>query len=166
MEKNLKQNKKMILARIEEMFEHNTVEEFSVYELVHLEFVKEGKQRFLRLYVDKDGGISHDDCVLISRKLSLILDEEDMIKDAYILEVSSPGIERPLKKIKDFIRFSGEKVEVKLYAPLESIGLKKFMGIICSVDGNDIEIKLEENDEIVKIPFEKIASTKLVFTFD
>ncbi len=162
----MKKSKKMILDTIEKMFEDNTIEEFSIYELVHIELVKEGKQKFLRLYVDKDGGISHDDCVLISRKLGSILDEEDLIQEAYILEVSSPGIERPLKKLKDFVRFTGKKAEFKLYAPLEEIGMKKFIGNITSVNNEDIVIKLEENDEIVTVPFDKIATSKLVYSFD
>ncbi len=163
--KVLKQNKKMVLEHITAMFEDGGVEDFSIYELVDIELVKEGKQKFLRLYVDKEGGISHDDCVLISRKLGMILDEKDLIKEAYILEVSSPGIERPLKKLKDFIRFAGREVEVKLYAPLEGLGLKVIVGIIESVEDNDVRIKLEDKDEVVSIPFDKIASSKLVFRF-
>ncbi len=166
----LKQNKKRAVSIVEELFEgsqdKSALEEFKAYELVDIEYVKEGKDRFLRVYVDKEGGISHDDCVMISRKISEVMDSIDPIKDAYILEISSPGIERPLKKFKDFERFSGEKVEVKLYAPIEGLGLKKFIGWIDKAIDNDVYIEHEETGEIVVIAFEKISSAKLVFTFE
>ena len=85
------------------------------FELVDIEYVKEGSNWYLRVYIDKPGGINVDDCELISRALSDKLDEEDFIDDAYILEVSSPGLGRPLKKDKDFERSLGEDVEIKLY---------------------------------------------------
>lgn len=165
-ERNLKQNKKVLLEIIEDLFESGTVEEFVPYELVHAEYVKEGKERYLRLYVDTEGGVSHEDCALVSRKLGDILDEKDLIKEAYILEISSPGVERPLKKLRDFERFLGEKVEVKLYAPLEGLGLKVLIGYIDSVNGEDIIIELESDEKLITIPFEKIASSKLVFSFE
>ncbi len=166
----MKDKKKRAVSIVEEMFEgsdnNKIIEEFKNYELVDVEYVKEGKERFLRVYVDKEGGISHDDCAMISRKISQIMDEVDLIKDAYILEVSSPGIERPLKKFKDFERFTGRKVEIRLYAPLEGLGLKKIIGIIESAKDNNITVLNEENDELVVIEFEKISSAKLVFTFE
>ena len=85
------------------------------FELVDVEYVKEGANWYLRIYADKEGGINIDDCVFISRALEEKLDEEDFIKDAYILEVSSPGLGRPLKKDKDFRRNLGKDVEGKFY---------------------------------------------------
>ena len=83
------------------------------YELVDVEYVKEGSTWYLRAYIDKPGGISIDDCEAVSRRLSTILDEKDFIDDSYILEVSSPGLGRPLKKEKDFKRSLGEEVEIR-----------------------------------------------------
>ena len=89
------------------------------FELVDVEFVKEAGTRYLRLYIDKEGGITIDDCELVSRAFGDLLDQEDFIEESYILEVSSPGLGRPLKKEKDFLYFMGEKIEVKLFRPLE-----------------------------------------------
>ena len=85
------------------------------YELVDLEFVKEGQSWYLRLYLDKEGGITLDDCEKASRAIEVVMDEKDPIEQAYYLEVSSPGLDRPLKKEKDFIKYAGEVVDVKLY---------------------------------------------------
>ncbi|MGL4790862.1 MAG: ribosome maturation factor RimP, partial [Anaerotignaceae bacterium] len=85
------------------------------FELVDVEFIKEGQNWYLRIYVDKDGGISIDDCELVSKAFEKIVDEKDPIEQAYILEVSSPGIDRPLKKEADFVKFKGELVDIKLY---------------------------------------------------
>ena len=85
------------------------------FELVDVEYVKEGANWYLRVYADKEGGINIDDCVLISRALEAKLDAEDFIEDAYILEVSSPGLGRPLKKEKDYLRSIGKSIDIKLY---------------------------------------------------
>ena len=90
------------------------------FELVDVEYVKEGSNWYLRVYIDKENGINIDDCELISRALSDLLDEKDFIEDSYILEVSSPGLTRPLKKTVDFTRSIGKKVELKLYQPVEA----------------------------------------------
>ena len=98
------------------------------FELVDVEYVKEGANWYLRIYADKEGGISIDDCVLISRALEVKLDADDFIKDAYILEVSSPGLGRPLKKEKDFQRSIGQSVDIKLYKAIDK--QKEFTGIL------------------------------------
>ena len=85
------------------------------FELVDVEFVKEGANWFLRVYIDKEGGITLDDCQIVSEELSVLLDEKDPINRRYFLEVSSPGIERPLKKDRDFERFKGSLVKVKTF---------------------------------------------------
>ena len=90
------------------------------YELVDVEFVREGSNWFLRAYVDKEGGFSVNDCEKVSREFSDLLDEEDFIEESYILEISSPGLGRPLKKDKDFARSIGEEVELKLYKAVEN----------------------------------------------
>lgn len=89
------------------------------FELVDVEYVKEAGDWYLRAYIDKPGGITIDDCELVSRRLSDLLDEADYIKDAYILEVSSPGLTRPLKKDKDYDRNIGKLIDVRLYQPVD-----------------------------------------------
>lgn len=110
---------------------HSTVEalvrpflEENEFELVDIEFVKEGGNWFLRVYVDKEGGIDIDDCGRVSEYLSARLDEKDPIEQAYFLEVSSPGAERPLKKVQDYHKAVGEHVFVTTYEPID--GLKEF----------------------------------------
>lgn len=119
------------------------------FELVGVEFLKEGANWYLRVYIDKPGGITIDDCQDVSEQLSVKLDEIDPIRQSYILEVSSPG-ERPLKKERDFERFKGETVEVKLYQPIN--GKKVFEGELLGLNGNIIEIKMDDG---VKMGFEK-----------
>ncbi len=131
------------------------------FELVDVEYVKEGSNWYLRVYIDKQGGITIDDCELVSRALSDILDEKDFIEDAYILEVSSPGLTRPLKKDKDFARSIGEEVEIKLYKPLNK--RKDYCGILKAFDADTVTID-EDGDEIV-INRSDIALIRLSFDF-
>ncbi len=114
------------------------------FELVDVEYVKEGANWYLRVYADKEGGINIDDCVLLSRALEAKLDEEDFIEDAYVLEVSSPGLSRPLKKDKDFKRSLGKEVEIKLYQPVEK--QKEWEGTLVSYNEDSITIALEEKE--------------------
>lgn len=114
-------------------------------ELVDVEYVKEGSDYFLRAYIDKEGGVTIDDCEAVSRPLSDLLDEEDFIPDAYILEVSSPGLGRQLKKEKDFIRSIGKEVDVKLYKAVEK--RKEFTGFLLENDSDSILID-EEGKEL------------------
>ena len=106
-----------IVTRTEELV--MPIIEENHFELIDVEYVKEGANWYLRVYADKEGGINIDDCVLISHALEEKLDAEDFIKDAYILEVSSPGLDRPLKKDKDFKRNLGKSVEGKLFRAVE-----------------------------------------------
>ncbi len=94
--------------------------------LIDCEYKKEGGRRILRLYIDKKGGVGLDDCEAVSRSVEPVLDSEDFIDEAYTFEVSSPGLDRPLKTDRDFIRYEGEDVEVGLYAAID--GKKKFTG--------------------------------------
>ena len=116
------------------------------YEMVDVEYVKEGNNWYLRAYVDKPGGITINDLERVSRQLSDLLDEKDFISDAYILEVSSPGLGRPLKKERDFDRSIGEEVEVHLYRSLN--GNKQYVGLLKSYDKDTITIETEEGSEI------------------
>ncbi|MGI6669630.1 MAG: ribosome maturation factor RimP [Acetivibrionales bacterium] len=115
------------------------------FELVGVEFLKEGANWYLRVYIDKPGGITIDDCQAVSEQLSVKLDEADPIRQSYILEVSSPG-EMPLKNERHFERFKGETVEVKLYQPIN--GKKVFEGELLGLNGDIIEIKTDDGIEM------------------
>ena len=115
------------------------------FELVDVEYVKEGADRILRVYIDKPGGIRIDDCELISRALSDALDRDDLMDEAYVLEVSSPGLLRPFKKDKDFARNIGEEVELHLFKTQNDD--KDFIGILKSFDKESIVLELEEGKE-------------------
>ena len=137
------------------------VEEYG-FELVDVEYVKEGGTWYLRTYIDKEGGISIDDCEKVSRRLSDILDEKDYIDDTYIMEVSSPGLGRPLKKEKDFKRSLGKEVDIRTYRMIDK--QKEFTGILKDYDKDTVTIELE--NETLKT-FEKgdIALIRLAFDF-
>lgn len=132
------------------------------FELVDVEYVKEGSNWYLRAYIDKEGGIAVDDCEVISRRLSDWLDQEDFIDDSYILEVSSPGLGRPLKKEKDFARSIGKEVDIRLYRQREK--QKDFTGILTAYDKDTVTIELEDEKQMV---FERseIALIRLAFDF-
>ena len=132
------------------------------FELVDVEWVKEGANWYLRAYIDKENGITVDDCEEVSRALSDLLDEEDFISENYILEVSSPGLGRPLKKEKDFIRSMGKDVDVRLYRQLNK--QKEFTGALSAYDENTVTLTMEDGSQMV---FEKadIALIRLALDF-
>lgn len=151
-----------------EMYESRT-EEFLLplieerhFELVDVEYVKEGSSWYLRAYIDKEGGIAIDDCEVISRILSDWLDKEDFISDSYILEVSSPGLGRPLKKEKDFARSLGKEVDIKLYRAREK--QKDFTGALAEYDKDTVTIELEDGSRMV-FERQEIALIRLAFDF-
>lgn len=111
------------------------------FELVDVEYVKEAGNWYLRGYIDKPGGITVNDCEQASRIFSDKLDEEDFIEDSYIMEISSPGLDRPLKKDKDFIRNMGKMVEIRTYRPIEK--QKEFCGVLAAYDSNSVTIDEE-----------------------
>ena len=117
------------------------------FELVDVEYVKEAGNWYLRAYIDKEGGITVDDCETISRILSDWLDRNDFIEESYILEVSSPGLGRPLKKEKDFARSLGDEVELRLYKPRNR--QKDFAGILKAYDRDTVTIETEEGTDEV-----------------
>ncbi|MGN0170179.1 MAG: ribosome maturation factor RimP [Lachnospiraceae bacterium] len=131
------------------------------FELVDVEYVKEGGNYYLRAYIDKEGGIQVNDCEVISRQLSDLLDEKDFIEDSYILEVSSPGLGRPLKKEKDYIRSMGKEIEIRTYRAVNK--KKEFFGVLSAFDDSTVTI---ENDE-GQMVFQKtdIALIRLAFDF-
>jgi len=131
------------------------------FELVDVEYVKEGSNWFLRVFVDKDGGIDIDDCGRISEYLSEKLDADDPIPSAYFLEVSSPGAERPLKKAEDVANAVGKDVFVTTYEPVE--GLKEFEGRLLSFDNDELVVVVGKKN--YAIPYSKVASARLAIIF-
>lgn len=114
------------------------------FELVDVEYVKEGTNWYLRAYIDKPGGITIDDCETVSRALSEVLDEEDFIPNAYIMEVSSPGLGRPLKKPKDYERSIGKAVEIRTYRAINKE--KEFVGALKAYDKDTVTIIINEEE--------------------
>ncbi len=131
------------------------------FELVDIEYVKEGGNWFLRIYVDKEGGIDIEECGRISEYLSARLDENDPIPNAYFLEVSSPGAERPLKKPQDLYRAIGKHVFVTTYEPIG--GAKQFEGTLLSFDEQTLTVQTGKQQ--TGIPYDKVASARLAILF-
>lgn len=132
------------------------------YEIVDVEYVKEASTWFLRIYIDKPGGITVDDCEKTSRALEIVLDEKDPIKTPYILEVSSPGLDRPLKKETDFKRAQGKLVDIKLYQPIDN--KKEYQGELQGFQDNQVTIILNE-DETISFSLKDIAIARLAIVF-
>lgn len=121
------------------------LEELS-FELVDVEYVKEGSIWYLRAYIDKEGGITVNDCETVARRMNELLDEEDFIPDSYTFEVSSPGLGRPLKKEKDYIRNMGKEVEIRTYRAINRC--KEFYGILQSYDADSVTISDEDGQTL------------------
>lgn len=131
------------------------------YEIYDVELVKEGPNKFLRVYIDKADGVELDDCEAISRELSTYLDEVDLIAENYFLEVSSPGIERVLKQDKHFEGALGEQIKVKLYKSQDDA--KEYEGILNCYDDNSITLDLPDGNIIIER--KNIAKANIVFNF-
>lgn len=146
-------------ARTEELLV--PIAEANHVEIYDVEYVKEGSEWYLRCYIDKKAGVSIDDCEAVSRALSDALDREDFIADAYILEVSSPGLGRKLKKDRHFEKSLMEEVVVKTYKPIDNV--KEFVGILKAYDRQTLTLQMEKEDKV----FERkdIASVRLTFDF-
>ena len=159
--------RRIILAK-KELYEQKTealllpMMEEHHFELVDVEFVKEAGTWFLRAYIDKPGGITIDDCELISRALSDQLDKDDFIEEAYILEVSSPGLGRPLKKDKDFERSLGEPVDVRLFRAIDR--QKEFTGILKAWDKETVTLGFAD-EALLVVERANIALIRLAFDF-
>ena len=131
-------------------------------EIYDVEYVKEGSDWYLRAYIDKGGGVTIEDCEKVSRAVSEVMDREDFIPDAYILEVSSPGLGRALKKDKHLARSMGEEVEIRTYKPIEK--QKEFSGILRDFDAESITIEPEEGTNI-KFARSDVALIRLALDF-
>lgn len=128
------------------------------YELVGLEYQSRGKSGVLRIYIDKEGGVNLDDCQRVSYQVSGVLDVEDPIPGRYTLEISSPGLDRPLFTAEDFIRFAGRLATIRLNPPLQ--GRRKFTGVLRGVrDGN---VLLNEEGQEISLPLDRIERARLV----
>ena len=132
------------------------------FELVDVEYVKEGSTWYLRAYIDKEGGITVNDCEAVARRMNDLLDEKDFIADSYVFEVSSPGLGRPLKKEKDYVRSMGKEIEIRTYRAINRE--KEFYGILSAYDESTVTIETENGE---KMTFEKpdIALIRLAFDF-
>lgn len=119
------------------------------FELVDVEYVKEGGIYYLRAYIDKEGGITVNDCEAVAREMNVLLDEEDFIPDSYTFEVSSPGLGRPLKKEKDYVRNMGKEVEIRTYRAINRS--KEFYGLLTAYDKASVTIDSEGE----KLTFER-----------
>ena len=130
-------------------------------QIYDVEYVKEGTDWYLRAYIDKEGGVTIDDCEKVSREVSEVMDQEDFIEDAYILEVSSPGLGRPLKKEKDYLRSMGKEIEIRTYSAINHE--KEFFGTLKAYDDTTVTIENDKGEQI----FQKkdIALIRLAFDF-
>jgi len=126
-------------------------------ELVDVEFLKEGGRWYLRIFIDKPEGISHEDCRFVSERIDRLLDEKVPISHSYTLEVSSPGIDRPIKKVEDYTRFRGRNIVIATFAPIN--GRKKFSGRLAGTRMGDVVIDMDGAE--LFIPLEQIASARL-----
>lgn len=152
-------SKKSIEAVITDMVEPIATE--LNLELVDVEFVKEGPNWYLRIFIDKQGGVDVEDCQAVSRAIDPLLDEKDPIPQAYSLEVSSPGIDRPLKKDKDFEKYKGQLVKISAFSPID--GQKVFVGELVGLEDNEVVITV--SGQTYRVPRSKISSVRLEVQF-
>jgi len=131
-------------------------------ELVDMEFLSGQGRRVLRIYADRPTGINLDDCAMVSREIGNLLDVKDLLQHHYVLEVSSPGLNRPLKGEKDFLRAIGQKIKVKTAVPLK--GRRNFSGVLQSFENGILQLKLD--DTVVQISEESVSKTNLEFDFE
>ncbi|MFZ4454190.1 ribosome maturation factor RimP [Salibacterium aidingense] len=132
-------------------------------ELVDVEYKKEGKHWFLKVFIDSEDGVDIEDCGHVSEKLSETLDEENIIQGAYYLDVSSPGAERPLKTKKDISRAVGKHVYVTTYEPID--GEKAFEGTLTGFDEDSLSIEGKQKQKTYHVPYEKVAKARLAIQF-
>lgn len=147
-------------ARTEELI--TPILERMHFELVDVEYVKEGGTWYLRAYIDKEGGITVNDCEAVAREMNEILDREDFVEDSYVFEVSSPGLGRPLKKEKDYVRSMGKELEIRTYRAINR--QKEFYGILTGYTEDTVTIQPEEG-EALTFKKNEIALIRLAFDF-
>ena len=138
-------------------------------ELVDLEYQREQRGWVLRFFLDKEGGINLDDCAMASREISSLMDVENIINTAYSLEVSSPGIERPLKKTQDFKRFFGQLAKIKTLDAIDPNAMgksrKTFIGTLSGLEGDDLLLTLKNRTDAIRIPLQQIDKANLHYEF-
>ncbi len=127
------------------------------FELVDLEYQRESQGWVLRIYLDREGGVNLEDCAGVSHEVGATLEVKDLIPSAYILEVSSPGLTRPLKKPEDFNKFRNQMVKIKLYEPLE--GRRNFKGTLLGLEGDRVRVEVEQ--KVYELPLQRIAKANL-----
>lgn len=149
-------NKLAIAEQVEKIAA--AVAEKNNLELVHVDVIGTTKSPTVRIFVDKQGGVTVEDCSMVSRQLGVILDEEDFISSAYVLEVSSPGLERQLYSLKDFEKFAGNLAKVRTHEPIN--GQRNFRGRIKVVEGSEIVFQDKTNGE-VRFPYDLVAKANL-----
>ncbi len=152
------------MASIEERVENlisKQIEDLG-YELYDVQYAKEAKDYFLRVFIDKEDGIDLEDCEKVSNEINPLLDEADYIKEMYFLEVSSPGVERVLRKEKHFKNAQGKQVEIKLFKPIEK--QKEYIGILKYWDENMVYLQIEENE--IQIERKNISLMKLKYNWN
>jgi ribosome maturation factor RimP len=131
------------------------------YELVDLEYQRESRGWVLRIYLDREGGITLDDCTGVSHEVGAVLEVKDVIPNAYVLEVSSPGLTRPLKKPEDYNRFRNQLVKIKLFQPLD--GRRNFKGTLLGLEGETVRVEAE--GQVFEMPLQSIAKANLEIDF-
>ncbi len=131
------------------------------YQLWGVDYLSQGKHTVLRIYIDHENGIDVDDCAKVSRQVSGVLDVEDPINVEYTLEVSSPGMDRPLYELSQFAQFSGHKVQVKLRAPFE--GRRNFSGLLKGIEGDDVVVVVDNHEYL--LPIDSIDKANIVPQF-
>ena len=132
------------------------------YELVGIEYLPQGKHSLLRIYIDQEGGISLDDCEKVSRQVSAVMDVEDPLTNNYNLEISSPGLERPLFVEEHYTRFAGNPVFVRTSFPID--GRRKFEGLLLGIEEGDVLVEIDE--EQFRLPLTQVEKAHLVPQFD
>ncbi|HBX23773.1 MAG TPA: ribosome maturation factor RimP [Desulfotomaculum sp.] len=130
-------------------------------ELVDIQYIKEAGHWFVRIFIDQPSGIGLEDCQRVSQYVDPLLDEHDLVPHAYTLEVSSPGIERPLKKLADYERFAGRQISLNTFVPVE--GRRKFKGVLMEASNQSVTLEAEGNN--IVIPMEQVASARLIAEF-
>ncbi len=131
------------------------------YDLIEIEHFPNPKHGVLRLYIDKEGGVNIDDCSAVSRQISALIDVEEPVRGQFNLEVSSPGLDRPLRRVQDFQRFTGSKVKLKTVMPLE--GQRNFTGRL--LQASDETVVIETDDEEISLPMSAIEKARIVPEF-
>ncbi|MBA1198219.1 ribosome maturation factor RimP [Pseudomonas shirazensis] len=132
------------------------------YQCWGVEFIAQGKHSVLRVYIDKEGGVLVDDCAIVSRQVSGVLDVEDPITSEYTLEVSSPGMERPLFTLEQYASHAGEQVKIKLRSPFE--GRRNFQGLLRGVEEQDVIVQVDDQEFL--LPIDSIEKANIIPSFD